>query len=120
MKRLLELQHLVDTHDNPFVVLDTHFGVLSVNSAFADEFQLDLKNIIGKKFIDVFSRLIGEDKNSLHNKFLEMHQNVLCKHTCSNGNGSKRFIVKSLPIKGGRGEDYIGLSFKGFASMLCK
>ena len=117
MKMLIELQHLVDTQDCPFAVVDARFCILSINSAFIEEFQLEHSDVIGKKFFKMISGFVEVDKNSMQKQFQQSLQNGLCRNTCSNGNGSRRYIIKSLSIKGVTGASYTGLAFKSFASI---
>lgn len=117
MEILIQLQHLVDTHNNPFAVIDGHCRFVSVNNVFVDEFKIDRKDIIGKRLSDVISQFTIEDKNHVHKQILKMRRNSSGNLTCSNGNGSKKFIIKIWPIKSTGRSSYTGLTFKRFASI---
>jgi len=49
MKKHIELDHFVDTHDRPFVVIGRDFTVVSVNKAYEKAFQVEREDLEGKK-----------------------------------------------------------------------
>ncbi len=49
MKKHIELDHFVDTHDRPFVVIGRDFSVVSVNKAYEKTFQVRREELEGKK-----------------------------------------------------------------------
>ena len=45
----IELQSIIDAHDNAFVVIDENYTIVAANRAYSDAYDVDPAEIIGSK-----------------------------------------------------------------------
>ena len=113
MKKHIELDHLVDTHDRPFVVIGRDFSVVSVNQAYEKAFQVKRSDIEGKKCHEILHHLdrpcfeIGEE--CPYAKCYMTEQACSCLHVHYDQQGKTRWVrVNLYPLRGDDGSLYVG------------
>ena len=112
----VELQALVDIHDQPFVILDDGRRVVVVNRAFEEEFRVDRANVAGTLCHDLLayrnqSRPCGPDcDNCPFGETFASH--VAQTSTCSyqDAEGRAHLVrTRAYPIRTESGRTYVGL-----------
>jgi two-component system response regulator AtoC len=109
----IELQSLVDSHEQPFVVIDRDYRILAVNSAYERAFGTDSSVAIGQACYRVSHRNeapcheFGED--CPHVNLFEVGQRDSCLHVHYDTNHRMCQVrVTAYPLIGSDGELYMG------------
>ncbi len=109
----IEMQSVIDAHDNAFVVIDRNYTIVAANKAYCNTYGIDPDKIVGhtchevSHHSDVPCHLNGED--CPHKKVFETgkpHQ-VLHIHYDQH-NEEEHVRIKGSPIHGSNGEMYLG------------
>lgn len=109
----INLQSIIDTADNGFVVIDKNYNIVAANTAYCKTYGVDSEEIIGHKchqvshHSDVPCHLNGED--CPHKKVFETktpHQ-VLHIHY-DHRNEEEHVRIKGSPVYGTDGDLYLG------------
>jgi PAS domain S-box-containing protein len=113
MKKHIELDHFVDTHDRPFVVIGRDFSVVSVNKAYEKTFQVRRKDLEGKKCHEILHHRdrpcfeMGED--CPYAQCFMTEQPCSCLHTHYDQQGRTRWVRITLyPLRADDGSLYVG------------
>jgi transcriptional regulator with PAS, ATPase and Fis domain len=109
----VELQSLVETHSKPFVVIDSGYRILAVNSAYEKTFGILPGQAIGKYCYQVSHRRTkpcgesGED--CPHAKVYLKDISVSCLHNHFDQSGRTCQVrISAFPLHGSNGEFYMG------------
>lgn len=115
MERLVTLQSLIETHEQPFVVIDKSLRVVAVNRAYEQRFSVARANLLGKFCYQVFQCSESErpcSENSvacLHKRMLDKLEPYSGIFTYRNDQGeSYEARVKGFPITDNNGQIYLG------------
>jgi len=112
-KPSIELQSIIDAQDNPFVLIDENYSIVSANKAYCETYGISEEEIIGCKchqvshHSDVPCHQNGED--CPHKQVFDTglpHQ-VLHIHYDKNDTPD-RVRIKGSPVRGSNGELYLG------------
>ena len=109
----VDIQSLVDTHDDPFMVIDKSYSIVAVNDAFTHSYKINASEVIGKHCYETSHSnskpcdQLGEqcpyqkvfDDQKIHS-CLHVHHDKTCNH--------HRVRVTAYPLKGKNGELYLG------------
>ncbi len=114
-KPAIELQSLIDAQDNPFVLIDENYNIVSANKAYCEAYGIAEDEIIGNKchkvshHSDVPCHENGED--CPHKQVFETGKphEVLHIHY-DKDNNPDRVRIKGSPVTGADGKRYLGES----------
>jgi PAS domain S-box-containing protein len=113
MKKHIELDHFVDTHDRPFVVIGRDFTVVAVNKAYEKAFQVQREALEGKKCHEILHHRdrpcfeMGEDCPYAQCYMTE--QPCSCLHTHYDQAGRTRWVrINLYPLRAADGSVYVG------------
>lgn len=108
----VDLQSLVDSHEQPFVVIDGAYRIVAFNQAYERAFGLD-KRAIGQPCYRVTHNHespcheTGED--CPHLNLFELGRQDCCLHTHHDASGQlHRVRVSAYPLRGSDGDLYMG------------
>jgi len=111
----IELQSVIDAHDNAFVVIDEDYTIVAANKAYSDAYGVDLTEIVGCKchqvshHSDVPCHLNGED--CPHKKVFDTEQPHQVLHIHFDHNKQEEHVrIKGSPIRGADGRLFLGES----------
>jgi transcriptional regulator with PAS, ATPase and Fis domain len=111
----IELQSVIDAHDNAFVMIDENYTIVAANKAYSDAYGVDLADIVGCKchqvshHSDVPCHLNGED--CPHKKVFETEQPHQVLHIHFDQNKQEEHVrIKGSPIRGANGQLFLGES----------
>jgi len=111
----IELQSVIDAHDNAFVVIDENYTIIAANRAYSDAYDVDPGQIVGRKchqvshHSDLPCHLNGED--CPHKQVFETGQPHQVLHIHFDQNKQEEHVrIKGSPIRGADGEMYLGES----------
>ena len=111
----IELQSVIDAHDNAFVVIDKDYTIVAANKAYCDAYGVEPDKIVGNKchqvshHSDVPCHLIGED--CPHKKVFETGEPHQVLHIHFDQHDEEEHVrIKGSPIRGADGELLLGES----------
>ena len=111
----IELQSVIDAHDNAFVVIDENYTIVAANKAYSDAYGVDLAEIVGCKchqvshHSDAPCHLNGED--CPHKMVFETGQPHQVLHIHFDQNKQQEHVrIKGSPIRGANGQLFLGES----------
>ena len=111
----IELQSVIDAHDNAFVVIDENYTFVAANKAYSDAYGVELADIVGNKCHQVSHQsdapchLNGED--CPHKKVFETGQPHQVLHIHFDNNKQEEHVrIKGSPIRGANGQLFLGES----------
>ncbi|MBT8126957.1 MAG: sigma 54-interacting transcriptional regulator [Gammaproteobacteria bacterium] len=111
----IELQSVIDAHDNAFVVIDENYTIVAANKAYSDAYGVDPAEIVGRKchqvshHSDLPCHLNGED--CPHKQVFETGQPYQVLHIHFDQYEQAEHVrIKGSPIRGADGELYLGES----------
>ena len=109
----VDLQSLVDTHERPFVVIDSNYRVMAINSAYERAFGVSREQAIGQPCYkvshnnDAPCHESGED--CPHVNLFEIGKPESCLHIHYDANHRMCQVrVTAYPLYGSNGELYMG------------
>lgn len=123
-KRYVEIQSLLDTHDEPFVVVDNNYCILAINKAFEEAFGVTSKEISGRKCYEIlhlnesaFACHEKEDKKCPYYNVFTLKQPCSCQHIYYDKLGQLvRVQIKAFPITCAMHKTLLGMSVQKFAT----
>jgi transcriptional regulator with PAS, ATPase and Fis domain len=111
----IELQSVIDAHDNAFVVIDENYTIVAANKAYSDAYGVELAEIVGCKCHQVSHHsdepchLNGED--CPHKKVFETGKPHQVLHIHFDNNKQEEHVrIKGSPIRGSNGQLFLGES----------
>ncbi len=111
----IELQSVIDAHDNAFVVIDENYTIVAANRAYSEAYGVDPTEIVGRKchkvshHSDLPCHLNGED--CPHKQVFETGQPYQVLHIHYDQNKQAEHVrIKGSPIRGADGTMYLGES----------
>ena len=117
----MDLQSLVDSHDQPFVVIDQDYRIMAVNSAYERAFGISRELAVGQPCYkishnnDVPCHESGED--CPHVKLFENGKQNSCLHVHYDANHRMCQVrVTAYPLQGSNGELFMGELVQAIAS----
>jgi len=109
----IDLQSLVDTHEQPFVVIDRDYRIVAINRAYEKNFGVPRDRAVGMPCYkvshgsDAPCHESGED--CPHVNLFEIGKTDSCLHVHYDGdNRMCQVRVSAFPLRGGDGELYMG------------
>lgn len=121
-KRFVDIQSLVDTHEEPFVVVDDNYCILAINEAFKDAFDVNPKEIAGRKCYEVFHldktafECHEEDPNCPYYNIFTLRQPCSCQHIHHDKwNQIAHVKIKAFPLTCAMHKTLLGMSVQKFA-----
>lgn len=111
----IELQSIIDAHDNAFVVIDENYTIVAANKAYSDAYSVDPAEIVGNKchqishHSDVPCHLNGED--CPHKQVFETGQPHQVLHVHFDQDKQEEHVrIKGSPVRGADGRLFLGES----------
>jgi transcriptional regulator with PAS, ATPase and Fis domain len=108
-----EFQSLIDTHDDPFVVINEHFEIVAVNRAFEQAYRTDRQELTGRHCYEVTHGLTspcfehGED--CPHRRVFEAIESHGVVHTHFDASARVHLVrISAYPIHASNGELLLG------------
>jgi transcriptional regulator with PAS, ATPase and Fis domain len=112
----LNLQSIIDTSENCFVIVDKDYTIVAANKAYCDSYNVDMENTIGQKchqvshHSNVPCHLVGED--CPHKKVFETSAPHQVLHLHYDRHNNEEYIrIKGMPVYGTNGELFLGETF---------
>jgi transcriptional regulator with PAS, ATPase and Fis domain len=109
----IELQSVIDAHDNAFVVIDENYTIVAANRAYSDAYGVDPTEIVGSKchqvshHSDVPCHLNGED--CPHKQVFDTGKPHQVLHIHFDQNKQEEHVrIKGSPIRGVDGQMFLG------------
>ena len=109
----IELQSLVDSHQEPFVVIDSDYQILAVNAAYERAYCVSRDNAVGQRCYKISHKNdapcheSGED--CPHVNLFEVGQRDSCLHVHYDGDHRMHQVrVTAYPLHGSNGELFMG------------
>jgi len=109
----VELQELIETHDQPFVVLDNEYRIVAANQRYCHSYGTDLAHIVGRRCYEISHRSDrpchenGED--CPHQTLFDKGQGSVVLHTHYHANGqTERTRIRGHLIRSQDGQTYLG------------
>ncbi len=109
----VEVQSLIDSQDNPFVLIDENYTIVAANSAYQQSYGISADTIVGKKchrvshHSDVPCHMNGED--CPHKHVFETGKPHQVLHIHYDGHDEPEHVkIKGSPIYGADGAMYLG------------
>ncbi|MDX2503629.1 MAG: sigma 54-interacting transcriptional regulator [Gammaproteobacteria bacterium] len=113
MKKHIDLDNFVDTHDRPFVVIGEDFSVVSVNKAYEKAFQISRDELQGKKCHEILHHHdrpcfeMGEE--CPYEQCYVTEKTCSCLHTHFDQKGRTRWVrINFYPLRAADGTLYVG------------
>jgi PAS domain S-box-containing protein len=117
MEPKIGLRALVESHEQPFMVMDKNFRILAVNQAYARAYATEADPVIGKRCYEVshsHSRPCFDEGEEC--PYHQVYENKLphsCLHTHRDGSGRTYWVrVTAYPLLADDGEVYLGESIQ--------
>ncbi len=117
MKPYVELQSLVDTHEQPFVVIDKDLKVVALNRAYERAYRIRTEEVLGRPCYEVSHGMsqpcfeLGED--CPHRHVMDNAAPHSCLHNHSDSHGREHWVrVNMFPLRGPDGSLYFGESIR--------
>ncbi len=111
----IELQSIIDAHDNAFVVIDENYTIVAANKAYSDAYSVEPTEIVGDKCYkvshhsDVPCHLNGED--CPHKQVFETGQPHQVLHIHYDQDKEEEHVrIKGSPVRGADGRLFLGES----------
>ena len=109
----IQLQSLVDTHEHPFVIIDRHFKIVAVNSAYETAYGATRAQMVGQPCYRVSHQNdrpcfeVGEE--CPHQDLYEKATRCSCLHIHYDTQGrAHRVKINAFPLMDVNGEMYLG------------
>ena len=112
-KNTIDLQSVVDTHEQPFVIIDRDFTIVAVNRAYEQAYGSTRENMIGQHCYQVSHQNdkpcfeLGED--CPHQTLYQTGKSCSCMHIHYDPDGRAHQVrINAYPLKDSAGELYLG------------
>lgn len=122
-KVFVDIQSLVDTHEDPFVVVDKNYCIIAFNKAFEDAFDINPKEIAGSKCYEVFHldestfECHEENPSCPYYSIFTLKQPCSCQHIhYDKWRRLVRVQIKAFPITCDMHKTLLGMSVQKFAT----
>ncbi len=113
MKQTVDLQSVVETHEEPFMVIDKDYRIVAINDAFVKAYGIDRERAIGEHCYKTSHNNeapcseCGED--CPHDQVYGEGKPYTCLHVhYDSAGGVHRVRVKAYPLYNSEGEMYMG------------
>lgn len=109
----VELQSLLETHDQPFVVIDEHYRIVAANRGYCMAHDTPLERVVGRRCHEISHhspRPCHENGEQCPHRDLFTHgQSTEVLHVHHEGNNKiRRVRIKAHPIRDMAGQLYLG------------
>ncbi len=108
-----DLQSLVDSHDRPFVVIDTDYNIVAINKAYRQAYSIDGQDVIGSKCFQISHHNdkpcceLGEE--CPHSSLFSNGKSNSCIHVHYDQKHRMHQVrVKAFPLRDSNGELFLG------------
>ena len=112
-KNTIDLQSVVDTHEQPFVIIDRDFTIVAVNRAYEQAYGSTRENMIGQHCYQVSHQNdkpcfeLGED--CPHQTLYQTGKSCSCMHIHYDPDGCAHQVrINAYPLRDSAGELYLG------------
>ena len=112
-KNTIDLQSVVDTHEQPFVIIDRDFTIVAVNRAYEQAYGATRENMIGQHCYQVSHQNdkpcfeLGED--CPHQTLYQTGKSCSCMHIHYDPDGCAHQVrINAYPLRDSAGELYLG------------
>jgi two-component system response regulator AtoC len=116
MAATITLQSLLETHDQPFAIIDSSLTIVAVNGAYERCFSLDRKQFVGQPCC----RITGQETSRQHCRHRQLFQDLepyRLTHSDQDANGNPRaYHVCGYPLVDGDDVIYLGESIVPIAT----
>lgn len=109
----VEVQSLIDTQENPFVLIDENYDIVAANKAYRQTYSVSEQDILGHKCHEISHRsdkpchTNGED--CPHKQVFDTHEPYQVLHIHYNTDSEPEYVrIKGSPIFGNDGAMYLG------------
>jgi len=113
----IELQSLVNSHEQPFVVIDKNYRILAVNKAYEELHGADSSEAVGRTCYEVSHGkehpCSVEGEECPHEHVFSTGEPKVCAHVhCDMNHHMHQVRVSAVPLKGPGDEIYLGESIE--------
>ena len=117
MPLTIDIQSLVDTHEEAFMVIDKHYKIVAVNDAFTQSYKIKSSDVIGAHCYQTSHNnsqpcdQLGEE--CPYQEVFNSETTHTCLHVHQDSSNHKhRVRITAHPLKNGHGELYLGESIQ--------
>ena len=109
----IELQSMVDSHEQPFVIIDRNYCIVAVNEAYRKTYSYPNSDAIGKLCFEVShgrDRPCHEEGEECpHDRIYDTGKPCVCAHVHVDANHRMHQVrVSAYPLRGSNGHLYLG------------
>ncbi|MEN8801585.1 MAG: PAS domain-containing protein, partial [Thiogranum sp.] len=112
-KNTINLQSVVDTHEQPFVIIDREFTIVAVNRAYEQAYGSTRENMVGQHCYQISHKNdkpcfeLGED--CPHQAVYQTGKSCSCLHIHYDPDGCAHQVrINAYPLMDSAGELYLG------------
>lgn len=121
---MVKIQSLVDTHEEPFVVIDKNYCILSLNKAFEEAFHVNRKEVIKRICYEIlhleqtaFACNKQDELNCPYHSVFVLQKPCSCQHI--HYDSLQRLVrvqIKAFPVISGSHKILLGMSVQKFST----
>jgi len=120
-KTKIEIHSWLDTHDQPFILIDEGFRIVAVNRAYEKVYQIAAETLIGRTCYSAGHRhaspCFNDGEDCPYQQIYQGHEPHTCLHTHFDGMGRPRMVrVKVHRLQDADGTVYLGESHHEIAA----
>jgi two-component system response regulator AtoC len=109
----IELQSMVNSHEQPFVIIDRNYRIVAVNDAYRKTYSYPDSDAIGKRCFEVShgreSPCSQEGEECPHGNVFDTGKSCVCAHVHVDANHRMHQVrVSAYPLTGSNGQLYLG------------
>jgi two-component system response regulator AtoC len=109
----LQLQSMIDSHSNPFVLVDEDYNIVAANKAYCSSYETSADKIVGRKCHAVSHHFdtpcFMNNEDCPHSKVMETNERFEVLHIHFDQHNQPEHVrIKGHPITGADGKRYIG------------
>jgi transcriptional regulator with PAS, ATPase and Fis domain len=117
----IEIHSWLDTHDQPFILIDEEFRIVAVNRAYEKAYQIAAEALVGQTCYSAGHRhatpCFNEGEDCPYQQIYQGHEPHTCLHTHFDGMGRPRLVrVKVHRLHAADGTVYLGESHHEIAA----
>ncbi len=109
----LQWQSMIDSHSNPFVLVDEDYNIVAANKAYCASYGVSADRVVGRKCHEVSHHFetpcFLNNEECPHSKVMETNKRYEVLHIHFDQNDQPEHVrIKGHPINGADGKRYIG------------
>ncbi|HEX9593663.1 MAG TPA: sigma 54-interacting transcriptional regulator [bacterium] len=120
-KTKIEIHSWLETHDQPFILIDEAFRIVAVNRAYEQVYQIPAEALVGQTCYNAAHHnempCFNEGEDCPYQQIYQGHEPHTCLHTHFDGEGRPRLIrIKVHRLRAADGTVYLGEAHQEIAA----